>query len=89
MVDPFFMKGGFVLEGRDPFVLPEHFHIVFFIMEAAGICGFFDADITSLKEHLGNLNTAFVQVIGQSHAGFLFEKCGKILLIVVKVLGDL
>lgn len=29
MIDPFFMKGGFVLEGRDPFVLPEHFHIVF------------------------------------------------------------
>ena len=89
MVDPFFMKGGFVLEGRDPFVLPEHFHIVFFIMEAAGICGFFDADIASLKEHLGNFNTAFVQVIGQSHAGFLFEKRREILLIVVKVLGDL
>ena len=63
MIDPFFMKGGFVLEGRDPFVLPEHFHIVFFIMEAAGICGFFDADITSLKEHLGNLNTAPIRIV--------------------------
>ena len=89
MIDPLFMKGGFVLQGGDPLIPAKHFHIVFFIMEAAGICGFFDADITALKEHLGDLNTASVQVIGQSHAGFPFEECREILLVIVKVMGDL
>ena len=57
MVDAFFMKGGFVLEGRDPFVLPEHFHIVFFIMEAAGICGFFYAAVLAYEHCLCCVDT--------------------------------
>ena len=49
----------------------ENPHKIFFILEAAGICGFFDAYVFIDHKTLGKLDPHLIEVLRDRHAGLL------------------
>lgn len=52
----------------------ENPHKIFFILEAAGICGFFDAYVFIDHKTLGKLDPHLIEVLRDRHAGLLPEQ---------------